>query len=168
MPKETAKQKKDRLAEEAAEAAAPEDGAVEFEDGEGVIVDFGNIEEQTFEVLPRGNYAITCVECAFEYSQSKGTPMWSLRWEVTEGEHEGHTLYNHMVMAGAGLPMVKRQLGRIRPDLLENPFNPEDEEILESMIGVNAIAKVAVKKFEGTPRNNIRDLFPPSDEGDFG
>lgn len=170
MPKETAKAKKARLAAEAAaaaEEAAVEDEAVEFAEGDSCIVDFDAVEDTSFEVMPRGSYPVVCVECEFDYSQAKGTPMWTLKWEIEDGEYEGRSLFSHMVMAGKGAPITKKQLGRIRPDLLEESFDAQDEEIIESMIGVRATAKVTTKKFEGEMRNNLKDLFPPADGDDF-
>ncbi len=166
MAKETAKAKKARLAEEAAEQQQQDDGeGVEFQEGDGAVVAWDDVDDSTFEIMQRGNYGVMCSECEFDYSQAKGTPMWSLVWEVEDGEYEGRKLFSHMVMAGKGLPITKKQLGRIRPDLLEQDMDAEDEATIESMIGTRAIAKVTTKKYEGEMRNNIRDLFAP-DEGD--
>lgn len=138
------------------EAAA----AVDFSEGDSLMVDFNSVEDVSFEALPRGMYPCVISDCEFTYSQSSGNPMWTTQLEVTDGDYAGRKLYTHMVFAGKGLPITKRQLTRIAPELLEGPFNPEDPEVIASMLGKEVKAKVSVRKYEGEDRNNVNDLFP--------
>ena len=146
---------------------AKKDAAVDFSAGDNLMVDFNNVEDVAFEALPRGMYDCVIADCEFTYSQSSGNPMWSLQLEVSDGEYAGRKLYSHMVFAGAGLPITKRQLGRIASDLMEGPFNPEDDEIISGMIGKDVKAKVTVRKYEGQDRNNVQDLYPGGAEDGF-
>jgi len=142
--------------------------AVDFSEGDSLMVDLNDVEDVTFEALPRGLYPCVISECEFSYSQASGNPMWTLVLEVTDGEYTGRKLYSHLVFHGKGLPITKRQLSRIAPDLFDGPFNPEDEDVIATMLGRNISAKTAPRKFEGEMRDNVRDLFAASEEGGFG
>lgn len=141
--------------------------AVEFEqEGDSLMVDFDNVEDSAYEALPKGRYGMVVEECEFTYSQA-GNPMWTMKLEVEEGEYAGRKLFSHMVMAGKGMPITKKQLARIAPHLLEGPFDPEDEEIIEQMVGLRVVAQVTTKKYEGEWTNNIKNLYPAEDDDDF-
>ncbi len=133
--------------------------AVDFSEGDDLVVDFNAVEDTSFEVLPKGMYNAVIAECEFTYSKA-GNPMWTLRLEVSDGEYAGRILFNHLVFAGAGLGITKQNLGRIAPELLENPFDPKDADVIASMLGKNIKAKVTVGKYDGEDTNNVRGLFP--------
>lgn len=140
---------------------------VNFEDGnnESLMVDLTNVEEPSFEVMPRGTYPVVFTDVEFTYSQNSGNPMWSCTLEVEDGEYAGRKLFTHMVFAGNGLGFTKKQLGRIKPELLQGPFDPQDPEVIESLLGIRARVRVSIRKYEGTDRNNVADVFA-SDGGD--
>ena len=140
--------------------------AVDFSEGDSLVVDFNSVDDVSFEAMPKGVYPVVVDECEFGYSQSKGTPMWTLTLEVSEGEYAGRKLFTHLVFAGAGLPITKRQIGRIAPELLDGPFDPQDPEVLTQMLGKNLRAQVTVRKYEGEDRNNVRNLYE-ADGSDF-
>lgn len=144
-----------------------ENTAVDFtQDGDSLMVDFNNVEGGDFEALPKARYPLIVEECEFEYS-SNNNPMWSMKLEVEDGEYAGRKLFYHLVMAGKGLPMTKKQLGKIRPDLLEGPFDPQDEALIDSMIGLRIIGQVTLKKYEGDWTNNIKNVFPAEEDDGF-
>lgn len=139
--------------------------AVDFSEGDSLVVDFNQVEDTAFEALPKGMYPCTIAECEFTYSQSSGNPMWTMQLEVAEGEYAGRKLFNHLVFAGKGLGITKQNLSRIKPDLLEGPFDPSDEEVIASMLGLSVKARVTVRKYEGEDRNNVQGLFPGDGDG---
>jgi hypothetical protein len=139
--------------------------AVDFSEGDSLTVDFNSVEDTGFEALPKGMYPCIISECEFTYSQSSGNPMWTLQLEVAEGEYAGRKLFNHLVFAGKGMGITKQNLGRIKPELLESPFSPDDEEVIAGMLGLEVKAKVTVRKYEGEDRNNVNGLFPGSSDG---
>ncbi len=141
--------------------------AVDFSDGDNIMVDFNAVEDTAFEALPKGMYPCTIAECEFTYSQSAGNPMWTLQLEVSEGEYAGRKLFTHFVFKGAGLGITKQNLGRIKPELLKTQFDPTDDEVIAGMLGIEVKAKVTVRKYEGEDRNNINGLFPGGGDG-FG
>ncbi len=142
--------------------------AVDFSEGDNIMVDLNAVEDVTFEALPKGLYPCIIAECEFSYSQASGNPMWTLVMEVTDGDYAGRKLYSHLVFAGAGLPITKRQLSRIAPELFDAPFDPEDDDVIQTMLGKDVVAKTQPRKYEGVMRDNVRDLFGPSDDSSFG
>ena len=148
-------------------AAAAEAPAVDFSKGDSLMVDFGNVEEASFEVLPKGMYPCVISDCEFVYSQSGGNPMWTLTLEVRDGEFAGRKLFSHLVFEGKGMPFTKATLSRIAPELLAGPFDPKDEELIASMLGKELKAKVMVRKYEGEDTNNVRGLFADAGDGGF-
>lgn len=136
---------------------------VEFSEGDSLTVDFNDIEETTFEAIPQGLYSCIIADCSFSYSSSAGNPMWTLILEVRDGEFAGRKLYSHLVFAGKGLGFTKRILSRIAPEILESPFDSDDEEVMIQMISKEVKAKVTVGTYQGSPSNSVRDLF--ADEG---
>lgn len=139
--------------------------AVDFSDGDSLTVDFNDIEDTSFEALPKAVYPCTISECEFTYSQSSGNPMWTLQLEVSEGEYAGRKLFNHLVFAGKGLGITKQNLKRIAPELMEGPFDPRDPEIVAGMLGKAVKAKVTIRKYEGEDRNNVAGLYPGEGDG---
>lgn len=145
--------------------AEAEAEAVDFGEGEALVADFGDVEEASFEVIPAGMYNCQIVECEFTYSEAKGTPMWSLQLEVSDGEYAGRKLFTHWVMAGKGMPFTKKDLAQVAPELLEAPFNPQDPEVVASILGRDVRAKVKVGTYQGDKNNNVRGLFAADGEG---
>ena len=139
--------------------------AVDFSEGDSLTVDFNSVEDTSFEVLPKALYPCTISECEFTYSQASGNPMWTLQLEVSEGEFAGRKLFNHLVFAGKGLGITKQNLARIKPELLEAPFSPDDEEVIAGMLGLAVKARVTQRKYEGEMRNNVQGLFAGEGDG---
>jgi len=135
---------------------------VDFSEGGeagGVVIDFNSVEDSTFEAMPRGMYNCVVEELNFEYSQNSGNPMWTWVLAVEDGDYAGRKLFFHTVFAGGGLPRTKKTLSRVRPQLLEGPFNPEEVAAEGSLQGMKVRARVDVRPYQGEQRNNVKDLF---------
>ncbi len=148
-----------------------ESAGVDFSDGdstgEALVVDFSQVGDSTFEAIPRGMYGCVVDELTFEHSQRSGNPMWSWRLEVEDGDYAGRKLFFHTVFAGDGLARTKKTIGRIAPDLLEGPFNPEEVATSGKLVGLRLKARVDIRPYEGEQRNNVKDLFPAEEGGSF-
>ncbi len=151
----------------AKKSAAKAEAAVDFSEGDSLMVDLNEVEDVAFEVMPRGMYDAVISDMEFTYSQASGNPMWSLTYEVESEEYVGRKLFSHMVFQGAGLPITKRHLSRIAPELLESAFDPENDEVIQSLIGRRVCLKVNIKRYEGTNRNNVQDVLPARDGDNF-
>lgn len=137
---------------------------VQFQDGEEI--DFSGIEEGSFEALPKATYDVVIDDCEFGTSQSSGNPMWTITLQVDGGEFAGRKLFAHMTFHDKGLPMTKRFLNRVVPELANTRFNPADPEVLQKIIGKKCRAKVGTRLYDGEMRNNVKDILPAS-EGTF-
>ena len=145
-----------------------ENEAVDFTEGDSLVIDLNAVEESAgFEAIPRGMYPVIVHDLEFAISQNSGNPMWSMQLEVEEGDYQGRILFTHMVFAGKGLGITKRHLSRIAPELLEEAFDPQDEDVIGGMLGKRAKAKVTIRKYQGEDRNNVGDLFEADDDGGF-
>lgn len=141
-----------------------------IDDGEGGFqVDWDNVEEATFEVMPKGTYPCVISEMEYKLSQASGQPMWALVLQVEEGEYANRKLFSNISFSPKALPFTKRTIARIAPELLTNDFNPKrlgDEEVL---VGKSCRARVSVGKNteSGEPRNEVKELLPPLDTNAF-
>ena len=145
-----------------------EEEAVDFEQGDSLVVDMSGVEEASFEAIPAGRYPCQIVECEFGYSKAKGTPMWTMQIEISDGEHAGRKLFVHWVWGGKGLGFTKKDLAQVAPELIESPFDVQDVDIISSMLGKDVIAKVTLGLYEGEKNNSVRGLFAAGDGGGFG
>lgn len=148
----------------------PESAGVDFsdgDDGESLVVDFSTVNDSTFEAIPRGMYNCTVDELTFEHSQRSGNPMWSWRLEVADGDYAGRKLFFHTVFKGDGLPRTKKTIGRVAPELLQGPFDPEQIANDGTLLGRSVKARVDIRPYEGEKRNNVRDLFAAEEGGSF-
>lgn len=140
----------------------------ESTDSEGLVIDLNDVEDSSFEAIPRDMYVCEVDSLEFGYSQNSGNPMWTWVLAVAGGEYEGRKLFFHTVFAGNGMPRTKKTLSRVAPELLQGPFDPEKVADEGSMIGRKVKARVDIRKYEGEPRNNVRDLFAAEEgDGDF-
>lgn len=147
------------------------DEGIDFGDGtdnEGLVIDLNSVEDQQFEVLPRGMYNCVVDSLEFGYSQNSGNPMWTWTLAVAEGEYEGRKLFFHTVWQGAGLPRTKAVVSRVAPELMEGPFDPEKVADAGTLLDRRVKARVDTKKYEGSMRNNVRDLFAAEESEGFG
>lgn len=149
--------------------AAEVDEGVSFgegTEGESLVVDLNDVEDSSFEPMPKGMYECVIDSLDFVYSQNSGNPMWTWVLEVQDGEFAGRKLFFHTVFKGAGLPITKKAISRVAPELLEAPFDPQEVADSGTMIGKPLRARVDVRKYEGEMRNNVKELFAASEGGD--
>lgn len=133
------------------------------DDADGLVVDFTNVGDQAgFVAIPRGIYNATVDDCTYGISQASSNPMFTWKFEVSDGEHKGRKLFFHTVLTAAQAPRAKKVLGVICPDVLANgAFKPK--ELAESgiLLGRQLRIRVDIKPYQGEPRNNVRDVLPP-------
>ncbi len=128
-----------------------------FEGGDGsVMVDLSNVEDSGFELLPKGIYPCTIESCEYGLSQNSGQPMWTMKLNITEGDYEGRKLFTHLSFSPKALPMTKKSLAAIAPELLSGPFNPET--VASDMEGKSVRAEVKIEKYDGEDRNRVKNL----------
>jgi hypothetical protein len=144
------------------------DAAADGNMEEGFVVDFSQVGDSNFVVLPRGVYDAQVDDCTYGLSQSSGNPMWTWKFEIEGGEFNGRKLFSHSVFTPAAMPRTKKVIGVVAPELLNGPFNPK--EVAESgvLLGRKVRIRLDVKKYEGQDRNNVRDVLAPAAEAGGG
>lgn len=76
-----------------------------------IIADFS--EAQSYENLPAGNYtAVIDTSDANELKvyQNSGAPYFTLKFNVTEGDYEGRTIFNNYVLKGKAAGITRTML----------------------------------------------------------
>lgn len=138
-----------------------------FEDNDSsLVIDMDEVEEASFEVVPKGTYDCIIEDVKFQLSKSSGKPMWNVVLVVVDGEYANRKLFTFMSFSEKALPMTKRQINRIAPELLSKTFDPKkiaDEGLL---VGKHVRAKVKIEKYEGEDRSRVQDLLAPAGGGD--
>jgi hypothetical protein len=147
------------------QAAMSEEG----QDGDALVIDMSGVDENAggFTVMPRGTYPCFVDDLTYGNSQSSGNPMWTWVFEVEDGhEFAGRKLFFHTPFVENMLPRVKKVLSRIAPHILQGPFKPKEIADSGVMVGTKANVRVDIRKYEGTDRNNVRDVLPYSGDTD--
>jgi len=152
-------------------AKVVEDEGVNFDDTTasegGITIDLNDVEDGGFEAIPKGVYDCVVSELTFEYSQNSGNPMWTWVLEVNDGEHSGNKLFFHTVWAGKGLPLTKKVISEVAPELFESPFDPEQVANEGTLLGRSVRARVDIRMYEGSKRNNVKTLMKAGEGSDF-
>jgi hypothetical protein len=156
------------------------DGTAETEDGDGIVVDLSNASENAFPVLPNGIYEANVYALDYSKSQRSGNPMWTWQFEI-EGQEDdkvnGRRVYFYTTFNEGGLPRTKKTLARIRADdnfqerLVSAPFNPKQVADEGRLLGAKCRVKLDKRKYEGTWRNEVKDVLAPlsgDGQGAFG
>lgn len=144
------------------------EGMFETDDGENFNVNFDNVEDQKWELIPRGRLPGVVESLEFLYSESKGNPMWKWELVIEGGDFDGRKLFFHTVFAGAGLSRTKKTLQRVCPDLVTGDFNPEkiaDEEVL---VGKKVMIDIGFQRYNKEKRNTVKDIYPGEDSDFLG
>ena len=137
-------------------------------DGDAFVVDFSGVQEDAgFAPIPRGIYNAIVDDCTFSMSQSSNNPMWTWKFEVTDGEHAKRKLFFHSVFAASSMPRTKKVLGVLYPEGLASQFSPKAVAESGVLLGRPCRIRVDIKPYQGEPRNNVRDVLPP-DAGTAG
>lgn len=140
------------------------EGAVSFDDeGNAALIDLGDTDENSgeFAPIPRGKYSAIVEELEYKIS-SAGNPMWAWKFEITDGEFVGRFVWNHTVFNAKSAPRLKKSLLAMgRTDLIQTPFDPQDEDIMQSLVGaeVTLELKITPAKGEYDASNAVKNVL---------
>lgn len=149
-----------------------EQGAAFEGSDDGLVVDLSNVQEMSFESIPKGIYPAVLDDCKYEISKNSGQPMWNVRFTISEGDYANRKLFTYMSFSEKALPGTKRQIKQFAPELLSGPFNAKkvaDEGVL---IGKQVRVKVDIENYkpeggEVQKRNRVRDVFAATNSDGF-
>ncbi|MGD9725592.1 MAG: DUF669 domain-containing protein [Nitrospira sp.] len=133
----------------------------------GFRVNFNDVEEAKFELIPKGEYDVVVEEAEYKLSQSSNQPMWALTLTIEGGEYDGRKLFNNVSFSEKALPFAKRTLAKCWPHLLTTDFNPEaiDDYGIQ---GWRGRVKVKHRDYEGEKQANVGDMFQRGASGGAG
>lgn len=128
-----------------------------FEDNdEGLLIDLSTVEESSYGVLPKGLYNCTIEKCEYKISKAS-KPMWSVQFNIDDGEYAGKKLFAFISFSDKALPGTKTTIKRIAPEFATQAFNPKTSA--DSMVGKPCRCKVDIDTYEGTTRNTVKQIL---------
>lgn len=138
--------------------------AAVFEQGDGLVVDLSNIQELSFEALPKGFYDAVIDECNYQISKSSQKPMLALIWKVVDNEtYENRKLYQYLSFSQGALRGTKAQLMRLDPTKFAGQFSPKAIAESGELLGVRRKLKVTIQP--GQDGNNDSNQVQIQPEG---
>ena len=139
-----------------------------FEEGDdSLILDMGAVEEQSFDLIPKGTYDAIIEEVEFKMSQSSNQPMWNLTLAITEGEFRGRKLFGMISFSPKALPGSKAAIRKIAPELLEGVFDVVKIAKEGLLNGKKLRVKTKIEAYDGEDRTRIAAWLAPKDSDGF-
>lgn len=137
--------------------------AYEDDDDDDVTIEWEESRDQRrapreFEALPAGIYTVTVLDAAHQIS-SKGNKMLVLTVEVSDGEHCGRRLWEHV----AYLPSIAWKLRQVIGALRGTGSGVQTFKRQE-LIGLSANVAVVETEYNDRPTNKITEWLP-ADQG---
>jgi hypothetical protein len=142
----------------------------------GMVFNLTDVEEERkFEIMPKGTYS--AIVDSFEFgASSKGNPMITAVYSITDPEFENRKLYDFMVLAGDGkdfgLAKIKKFLIRVCPDVSLATFNPKALSDSGDAVGRECRITIGIQtqkqgEYKGEKRNTVKDILAPDNAGTF-
>lgn len=122
-------------------------------------------DESGFSAIPAGEYDLY-ISTASAAQASSGKDMIKLTFVVESGPHEGSKIFSNMVISPespAALGFLIRKLAALGIDREYLGSNPSLEQVADKLENRRCTAKVTVREFNGTDRNDVDALKPPAD-----
>jgi len=139
-------------------------------EGDNLVLNLEDVDESapSFEALPPGVYDCVVENTDFGPSQRSNRPMITWVFKVVDPQYEGRLLFNHTVIDDTrGQQRLKQILTRVLPDIDLKQFNPTRFCDEGTAIGYPCRVKVNVRPYQGQKRNNVQDVLPPAEGGNF-
>lgn len=142
------------------------------EDQGGLVFNLDDVKEDSgFEIIPKGDYPAIVDELELTESASSGSPMFAVKFKITEGEFEGRVVFDYWVLAGKGaefgLGKLKKFLSRVTPEVNLSSFDAQ--AFSDEGTAINRECTLSLKvttqkkgEYKGEKRNNVADILAPS------
>jgi hypothetical protein len=158
---------------ETAEAEAPTEGGVGFEEGQSYNFNMKETTEDAgFTPLPRGTYLVTIENVVFGLSKSSSQPMWTLTYAIAEGEfaEKNRKVFDIISLKQDQQGRVKRFINRVAPELAEvEDFDPRRVAEEGLLVGKQLRVKLDIESSEQYgDRNRVKDHLAPGAGGTGG
>lgn len=133
-----------------------------------IMIALDDVQEQSFEAIPKGIYPVVIEQVEYQLSKSSGQPMWNVRLGVTDGEYTNRKLFTFISFSPKALPGTKGTIRVIAPHLLQGQFNPKQIAEDGELIGIQCRVKVSIETYEGQDRNRVQRFMAGSDSQNAG
>lgn len=122
-------------------------------------------DESGFSAIPAGEYDLY-ISSAQAVQSSSGKDMVKLTFVVESGPHEGSKIFSNMVISPespAALGFLIRKLAALGLDREYLSKNPSLEQVATDLENRRCTAKVIVREWQGSDRNDVDVIKPPVD-----
>jgi hypothetical protein len=114
-------------------------------------IDFSTVRDDSkYPALPKGKYLCKICEVKEDITQ-KGDEMWNVRFEVTDDENDGRSIYDRLVFNEIGLRRVK-----CLSEALGIDVTGEVDLTMDALLGRSCVVEVDVEEYVDR-RGNDRD-----------
>lgn len=149
-------------------------GAVQFggdggdpEDPDDVVVDLGEVDDR-ITTVPPGVYNCVVSDVQYSRSQRSDNPMWTIIFEISDGDYAGRRLYYHNVFSEGGMPRVKRTLKVLDKELAQQRFSAKQVAESGVLLGKECRIKTRRRVYEGQPRAEVQQVLEPNTQAFVG
>lgn len=121
-------------------------------------------ESTSFEVLPAGQYDMSVLKVDVK-TTSTDKVMFVLVMEVESGAHAKRRVWNNMVISPespTAMGIFFRQMAAMGLDRTYFGSNPSNDAVADALVGRRCKATVAIKKYQGSDRNEVKAINPPA------
>lgn len=126
------------------------------------VVDFGDVEERKFVILPRGRYAVE-IETA-EVKEGNKAPYLAVTLRLLEDEYNNQKLWTNLSFSPNALWKLMefyRALGASDEDLQSSEFEVVEDDLIGAELEVSVVTG---KDQNGEPRNEVKNYYPILEE----
>jgi hypothetical protein len=115
-----------------------------------------------FAPIPQSDYDVKIIETEATKS-STDKPMWKITTAVLNGPHEGRKVWTQTTLSvdnPDALAVFFRQMAAVGLTKEFFATKPSNQEIADALLGRQFRAKVTIREWQGTARNNIKNWNP--------
>lgn len=125
-----------------------------------------------FQPLPKGKYQAEIRSIELKEAKSSGDQMWSISFEITEGEYEGRVVFKNAMLEGKGKKYGIQFITKMVLAVLSDKVDVKNFDILgfpATGVGIGTPCTIKLKVTKGNkkygPSNDVTDIEPPSAGG---
>lgn len=115
-------------------------------------------EATSFEPVPNGTYDVKVSQIKDVKTSAKGTPYFSVGFEITDGDYAGRWVWSNYMLAGKGtgitLDFLNKALGE-EFSSEDGSFDFDDEDLLGSELQI----VTELETYEGEERANVKRIL---------
>jgi hypothetical protein len=121
-----------------------------------ISLNLSGVQARSFEPLPEGKYLVEVLEVKAKIAASSGAPMLAWTFRVLDEDYEGRQLFTNTVLTDNSLWKLKSFL--IALGYTEEELNGEIELDPDELVGLQAVARVKTREYQGETRNDVNAL----------